>query len=654
MDTPNKSKKLTHVEVLVIGLLCLFIIAIALSASDESQAVYFRQVCMSNLSGIGTAMLIYANDYDDQLPRAGGITTTWGMPVTWDAIDRYRAYGLAVDGSGGRATISSSLYLLVKYTELMPKDFVCPGDTGTTEFKLSDYPYRNPSIDEYIYAWDFGLEAWKHCSYAYHMPYGLYSLTTSNKPGMAVAADRNPWIKSPALAPKPFFAFKPDIPPRDGTAEQGRYGNANAHGEDGQNVLFLDGHVSFEERSYCGLEDDNIYTFLPGNLGHPQLGVPPIAFVSVPGHIKDSLLVHDPALDIEQITKEPVAIDSNNLKQTSVVATLDCSIPEHQNAIWCSTFQIAWNELKDGIIGEPIEVIGAEELAAHLNQAGVSEEDLEEESYYATAGFVKDGIIEQIQNQMSELFPSEPIPEFNGQLDPNAIIAYSYLNVDVDFGYPFHVYKYIFNFVDSNGTSTGVTAFCIQSGQSDPAFNEVLREQVEILYYKFGDGNESDEFAVDLCKYTSPYQIVLASIPRSNTLSEAVAKVEQNISEFKNDPNYEVLHKLKPMDSLIVPDILYKLTHKFEALLDKHLGNPKWLSYFFSEAMQMIDFSLSRTGVIIKSAAYSPLPPGRYIEEPRRFHFDRPFLIYVKKREGGISPFFVMWVDNAELMNEFQ
>jgi len=34
-------------------------------------------------------------------------------------------------------------------------------------------------------------------------------------------------------------------------------------------------------------------------------------------------------------------------------------------------------------------------------------------------------------------------------------------------------------------------------------------------------------------------------------------------------------------------------------------------------------------------------------------YFDRPFLIYVKKRGAEYSPFFVMWVDNAELMERF-
>ena len=48
---------------------------------------------------------------------------------------------------------------------------------------------------------------------------------------------------------------------------------------------------------------------------------------------------------------------------------------------------------------------------------------------------------------------------------------------------------------------------------------------------------------------------------------------------------------------------LYKLTHHFDELLGKHLGNPKWPDTFIFEAMQKIDFTLSRTGVVLKSEA---------------------------------------------------
>ncbi len=306
-----KKKGFTLVELLVVIAIIALLMGILMPALARVRQIAFRMTCGTNLSGIGKAMLIYANDYEDELPRAGGRGTDWGAPVVWDAIDRIRAYSLGTDGSGGRATISSSFYLLVKYAEVTPKSFICKGDSGTTEFNLADYPSRPATIDELIKAWDFGGEsgggdpASYHCSYAYHQPYGsAYALTSSSEPGMAVAADRNPWIPSPAATvAKTFAGFKPDIPPTfTGTAEQAKYGNAISHQDDGQQVLFMDMHVDFEKRSYCAVEDDNIYTFLQGGLGHPQLGTPPIPFVSIPGHRKDSLLVHD---DITTSTAAP-------------------------------------------------------------------------------------------------------------------------------------------------------------------------------------------------------------------------------------------------------------------------------------------------------------------------------------------------------------
>jgi hypothetical protein len=283
----------------------LLMMAILLPALFRVRQTAFRMTCGTNLSGIGKAMLIYANDYDDELPRAGGGDTVWGGPVAWDAVDRFSAYGLTGDGTGGRGTVSSSLYLLVKYVELTPKSFVCKGDAGTDEFKLVDYPNRATTCEELIDAWDFGGQpgdpATTHCSYAYHHPYSQYSLTTSSEPGMAVAADRNPWIESPAAEAKTFRGseadggpFTPDMPPYNGTQEQARYGNANAHQEDGQNVLFLDSHVNFEKRSYCGVEDDNIYTYvISGSQVGSPIGEGPVVFNSVPGCRKDSFLVHD-------------------------------------------------------------------------------------------------------------------------------------------------------------------------------------------------------------------------------------------------------------------------------------------------------------------------------------------------------------------------
>ena len=280
-------KGFTLVELLVVIAIIALLMGILMPALARVRQVAFRMVCGTNLSGIGKAMLIYANDYDDELPRAGGRNSTWsGRIPQWLADNRFTAYSLSADGSGGAATITSSFYLLVKYAEVTPKSFVCKTDSGTTEFKPSEY---NAGDRELIDLWDFGPEASRHCSYSYHMPYGLYALTTSSEPGMAVAADRNPWITSPAAEGKDAGLLSSYNP--TGGKEAVNVGNAIAHQEDGQNVLFMDSHVSFEKRPFCAINDDNIYTWWDG--GDIRRGGLPIPGASEPQDRLDSLLVHD-------------------------------------------------------------------------------------------------------------------------------------------------------------------------------------------------------------------------------------------------------------------------------------------------------------------------------------------------------------------------
>jgi len=262
---------------------CVVLMFIAYLIPVRMVGVAYRMTCGTNLSGIGKAMLMYANDYDNRLPRAGGEGTIWQPKINnWQAGDRITAYNLQPDGTGGQASISASLYLLIKYGEISPKPFVCTHDKGTREFKPAEYKVSKELID----LWDFGPEPWKHCSYAYHMPYGRYALNTSSEPGLAVAADRSPWIATGKLKARNFSLFKPD-----GDIKQQKAGNSLVHQEDGQNVLFMDSHVYFEKRSFCAIKDDNIYTFWDGS--DIRRGAPPV-IGSQPQDRRDSLLVHDP------------------------------------------------------------------------------------------------------------------------------------------------------------------------------------------------------------------------------------------------------------------------------------------------------------------------------------------------------------------------
>ena len=293
----KKKKGFTLVELLVVIAIIALLMGILMPALARVRQIAYRLYCGTNLSGIGKAMLIYGNDYDDEMPRAGFSNTQWGKPIkTWLNVSRAEAFGT------GMATITSSFYLLVKYAEVTPKSFLCKGDSGATGFVPANEPDPPAPDVELVDLWDFGHCGQASCSYSYHMPYGPFALTSSSEPGMAVAADPNPWLRtadgtmrddpSSSTPTRDWDNFDPT-----GTKEFVELGNALTHQEDGQNVLFMDGHTAFEKNSACGVDEDNIYTRWGDTTGaNKKKGVKPI-FAQTPGESpdarNDSFLVTD-------------------------------------------------------------------------------------------------------------------------------------------------------------------------------------------------------------------------------------------------------------------------------------------------------------------------------------------------------------------------
>ncbi len=92
----------------------------------------------------------------------------------------------------------------------------------------------------------------------------------------------------------------------------------------------------------------------------------------------------------------------------------------------------------------------------------------------------------------------------------------------------------------------------------------------------------------------------------------------------------------------------WKVSHRFQELegKDKRFLNPALQGLYVDTAIQTIQFRLDRNSADLASEARDVVKPGASY-----FHFDRPFLVCMKKR-GGKHPFFVMWVENAELLEK--
>jgi hypothetical protein len=342
---------------------------------------------------------------------------------------------------------------------------------------------------------------------------------------------------------------------------------------------------------------------------------------------------------------------SADLKQTVVVPTLDTPMPAGKNVIWCGTFQMAWNRLRDDVIKEPIRIRGAEDVTAQLNTAPLKESDLPPGSFYAAAGKVADDVLGTVRSDMAERFPGKKLPRFT--VDPNGLFAYAYLKTDAKFTQPFWDHDDSLTFTDSAGGKAEIRTFGMYEGPGYAPQTGEAFDQIQVLYAKAGPAAAGKTpplvaFAADLCRMSKPNQLILAVVEPQATLAATWQELKKGMRTWKPD-------QFEPFDGVLeVPNLNWKVTHAFAELTgeDKTIENAPYAGYFIREAIQMIDFRLDKGGATLESEAEIAAAADKP-ETPRkpqiRLVYDRPFLIVMRQR-GHEEPFFMMWVDNAELL----
>jgi len=340
---------------------------------------------------------------------------------------------------------------------------------------------------------------------------------------------------------------------------------------------------------------------------------------------------------------------SSDLKRTQVVAALDAPIQKGKNVIWCASFRAAWKELQNGLAGGPVELEGNPAIADTLNRAYTPGRELPARSLYTAVGWEDKGILEQIRRDVAQQFPGSEPPIFPG-LIPGSFVAYSHLEARVRFDLPYFQSTKPLEFIGGDGKKAGVSSFGIRE-EDDYAYKE-LRKQPRVLRNNWGEAILSGrlhpsqpppppEFIVDLDSTSQPTQIIVAMVGPKATLAEALAAVEQKTSSYARS-----LHAgFGDNDVLLVPDLAYRVSHHFAEFEGRRLLNPALRQgQQMDVAQEDLQFQLDRSGAELRaeSKMYTQPIPMHYI-------FDHPFLIIMRKR-GETRPYFVMWVDNAELL----
>lgn len=341
-------------------------------------------------------------------------------------------------------------------------------------------------------------------------------------------------------------------------------------------------------------------------------------------------------------TSESTSSAITKAEQTTISPYLEVKLNSTTNTLYCASFQMAWSKMRNQIIKEDIKIEGTPPTAFQLNRQLLSNDDVSSSSYVAEAGVLSKELIERINKGLLEKFgDGESFKMATPTKAVSSIIAYAYLQKNLEFRNEFEKLTAPLLFQDSSGSKASVAVFGIEKFSYSNHRHEKLQGQVSVYDYR----NDND-FILSLRSKSDDDEIILAKVKPGKTLLDTYQAVSKRIDTGKKTEIWE-------NESLKVPKIDFDLSYSFPELEGKQLLNSGWGGWTIAKALQDTRFKLDEKGAVLKSKAFimamkgeAPAPGN---SKPRMFIFDKPFLIYLKQKIGKY-PYFVLWVNNPELM----
>ena len=340
--------------------------------------------------------------------------------------------------------------------------------------------------------------------------------------------------------------------------------------------------------------------------------------------------------EIEEPNK-PTSSSKTSLTSTEGIATvltLDDEITD--NTIWCGTFQLIWNDLKNDLAKQDIIFNPQLKVVENLNRETFTTKELSKDSYYKKIGTPSLKLKEEIEKAIKDKFneTSDILDDFDWEnRDPLDYFLYVMLKKDFEFEKAFEELE--------NGRFRNyddVKYFGIKKDETGE-----LRQQVDVLYYK-----SKDDFAIKL-KTKQEDEVILCKNPEGTTFGEIydniLSKTEvKSYNMPNNQDNTEkisIYGTLKEGEILKVPNIKLKEKNEIKEIENKNFLFSNGETYKIEKALQTIEFELDKTGGKIKSeAGMMVMKQSIAIEDKKReFAIDDTFAIFLIEK-GKDKPYF--------------
>ena len=231
----------TLIELLiVIGIIGL-LLGITLPAIEKVRHKGYLLACATNLHSIGQGVSVYASEHRGQFPRTRYVA---GDPIVWGT----GAASADSFGAGGPQAndVTAAFYLLLREQKINSRMFICPYNDVFQYQPDETPPSQHANFDDTTL----------HLGYSFADPYPSelarksgYTWDSTLGADFPLAADKNPGVDTHGS----------NVNAKD-LATDPEEGSSLNHEQDGQNVLYADGHVTWQKSPLCGLNGDNIYT----------------------------------------------------------------------------------------------------------------------------------------------------------------------------------------------------------------------------------------------------------------------------------------------------------------------------------------------------------------------------------------------------------
>lgn len=340
-----------------------------------------------------------------------------------------------------------------------------------------------------------------------------------------------------------------------------------------------------------------------------------------------------------------VSQENKQISKTIITPYLETKISNDSNIVYCSTFQIAWNEFKD-VVGGNIILNENIPMVNLLNVGINAKENINKQSYFVTSGRATNEYIDSVNRELNKKFKNifEPIHDKASQA---AYLFYSFLFKNLQFNKIFDSIENGISF-KTNSTIKKVKAFGINDfeiGKKDKKErnSKKLLKQVDAFIIP----DKYNQFVIRLKSKNKNEEIILAKISPSSELKETITNVLELSKKLQSSDNYNIC-------KLAIPEIDMDFDKNYDEIIGKVILNEKLNGYKINEAKQSIIFKLDKQGAVLKSIAKIKATYGsRRVNGNsiivQRLIFDEPFLLILKEINKEL-PYFAIWISNEEIM----